>query len=104
MFDGEVDQAAGTGDPFIVDNFEFRFGERRGHLIFDDFQFCQIAGDGAVTGFDLADAADVDADGGVEFQGATAGGGFRATEHDADFFTNLVGENDAGPGFGDEAG
>ena len=52
----------------------------------------------------LADAADVDADGGVEFEGAAAGGGFRVAEHHADFLADLVGEDADGAGLGDERG
>ena len=61
------------------------------------------AGDRSVGRFDLADPADVDADAGVKFQCAAAGGGFRISEHDADFFADLVGEDAAGAGFRNEA-
>ncbi len=40
----------------------------------------------------------------IELQGAAAGGGFRAAEHDADFFADLVDENHAGFALGNGAG
>ena len=40
----------------------------------------------------------------VKLQGPTAGGRFRAAEHDADFLANLVDENDAGFALGNGAG
>ena len=75
-----------------------------GDLVLDDLDLGAVAGDGAVGGLDLADAADIDADGGEELEGAAAGGGFRVAEHDADFLADLVGENADGAGLGDEGG
>ena len=75
-----------------------------GDLVFDDLDLGAVAGDGAVGGLDLADAADIDADGGEELEGAAAGGGFRVAEHDADFLADLVGEDADGAGLGDEGG
>ena len=53
-----------------------------------------------IRAFDAADAADVEADGGVEFQRAAACCCFRAAVHDADFFADLVDEDGAGIAFG----
>lgn len=78
-------------------------GEGRRDFVFDDFELGAVAGYGAVAALDLADAADVTADGGVEFEGASAGRGFGVAEHDADFFADLVGEDADGAGLGDEA-
>ena len=48
--------------------------------------------------------ADVDADGGVEFERPPAGGDFRAAVGDADFFPDLVDEDGDGFGTADKAG
>ena len=45
-----------------------------------------------------ADAADVEADRGVETECPSAGGGFGGAEHDADFHAELVDEDDGGAG------
>ena len=52
----------------------------------------------------VAGAADVDADGGVELQGPSAGGGFGVAEHHADLLADLVDEDDGGAGAVDGAG
>jgi len=98
----EVKQGADVGDALVVHDVELGLGVGRGHLVFDDLHFGAVAGDGAIAGFDGTDAADVEAHGGVEFEGLTAWGGFGVAEHDADFFTNLVGEDGAGAGLGDD--
>ena len=50
------------------------------------------------------DAADVDADRGVELQRLTAGGGFRGAEEDADLLAELVDEDRGGLGLAQPAG
>ncbi len=75
-----------------------------GDLVLDDLDLGAVAGDGAVGGLDLADAADVDADRGEELEGAAAGGGFRVAEHDADLLADLVGEDADGAGLGNQGG
>ena len=52
----------------------------------------------------MSGAADVKADGGVEFEGVASGGGFGAAEHHADFHTDLVDEDDQCVGAFDVAG
>ncbi len=54
--------------------------------------------------FQLTDAADVDAAGGIKLQGAATRRGFGAAEHDADFFADLVDEDHTGFAFGNGAG
>ena len=100
----QVQQASHGGDAFIVHDVELAFREGGRHLVLDHLDLGAVSGYGAVAGLDLADAADVHAHGSVEFQGASAGSGFRVAEHDADFFTDLVGEDADGAGLGDEAG
>src|SRR5699024_4514897 len=50
--------------------------------------------DDFVTFFNGTDAPDVEADGRIEFERVSAGGGFRVAEHDADFHADLVDEDD----------
>src|SRR3954462_3129674 len=59
-----------------------------------------LGGRGAVR---RAGAADVDADGSVELEGAAAGGGFGVAEHHANFFADLVDEDHGAFGFGNRA-
>ena len=54
--------------------------------------------------FDSGDAADIDADGGIELESPAAGGGFRVAEHHANLFANLVDEDERGARLGDGAG
>ena len=54
-----------------------------------------VAGDDAIGLLDRADAADVDAHAGVEFQRLAAGRRLGVAEHHADLFADLVGENAA---------
>ena len=49
-------------------------------------------------------AANVDAHGTEELEGAAAGGGFRAAEHDADLFANLISEDTDALGLADHGG
>ena len=58
----------------------------------------------SVRRLDSREAAYVETDGSVEFQGTTARGGFRVAEHDAYFLANLVGENNACVSFCDKCG
>ncbi len=65
------------------------------------------AGAGAVGDFAFLDrlrAANVDADGGIELERATAGRGFGVAEHHDDFFANLIDEDDGGAAFCDSGG
>ena len=96
---GEVYEGAYRGDALVIHDVELSISEGWCHFIFDDFNFSAAAGDGAVGGFNLADAADVNADGGEELQGAATWGGFWATKHDSDFLADLVGKDAGGAGF-----
>jgi len=57
-------------------------------LVLDDLDLGAVAGDDVAV-LDGGDAADVHADRGVKLEGATAGGGFRVAEHDADLFADF---------------
>ena len=100
---GDIEDGTGFTDTLVVHDVKFRDFERRSHFVFDDFDPRPVAGDG-IADFDRGGFADVHADGGVEFQRIAAGGGFRIAVHHADFFTDLVGKDDAGFAFACRAG
>ena len=100
----EVDERTSHGNALVIHNVEFAFGKRRGDFVFDDLDFCAVADDFARRVFDLPDSADIDAHGGEEFEGASAGGRFGVAEHNADFFADLVGEDANARGFADCGG
>ena len=52
----------------------------------------------------MADAPNIKTNGGIEFEGISPGGGFGITEHNTDFFAELVDENANTTGFADAAG
>ena len=80
---------------FAVNDVEFGFAKRRGHFVLHHFR-ARARADHSVAFLDRLDSANVHANRGVEFQRAPAGGRFRVAEHHADFFANLVDENQAG--------
>ena len=91
------------GDAFAEDDVELGLAEGRGDLVLDDLDLGARADD-VVAVLDGFDAADLDAHGGVEFEGPAAGGGLGVAEHDADLLADLVDEDEAGARFGDGAG
>ena len=103
MFDAQINQFAFPADTFAVKNIEFGLTERRRNFVFDDFDFGFVTNN-VIAFFNLTGTADVEADGGVEFECVTAGRGFRAAEHHADFHTDLVNENNQCIGAFDVAG
>ena len=103
MFDAQVDQFTFPANAFAVKNIEFGLTERRGNFVFDDFDFGFVTNH-VIAFFNLTGTADVEADRGIEFERVTAGCGFRAAEHHADFHTDLVNENNQCIGAFDVAG
>src|SRR5262245_44242741 len=92
---GEVDEIARARDALAVHDVELGFPERRGDLVLHDLH-ARAAADDGVTVLDARDAADVETHRRVELQRAAAGGRLRVAEHHADFFAQLVDENEAG--------
>src|SRR3984957_11845850 len=92
MNGGDVERGAFARDALSVHDVEFGFAERRGHFILYHFDFCARTGDD-VAFFDGGNAANIDAYRRVKLQCASAGGGFWVAEHDANFFPNLVDED-----------
>src|SRR5690606_32057896 len=76
-----------------VHDIELGLFEWRRDLVFDHFDTCFVT-DNLVAFFDGADTTNIEANRGIEFKRVTAGRGFRATEHDHDFHSDLVNEND----------
>ena len=103
MGDGQVEHVAFAADALAVENVELGFAEGRGDFVLDDFDLGARA-DYGVAFFDGGDAADIDADRGVELERAAAGGGFRVAEHHADLFADLVDEDESGARLRNRAG
>src|SRR5262249_52483787 len=83
VFAGEVDHVGGAADAAVEHDVEHGLAEGRGDFVLNYAGLDLVAGH-AVALLDRGDAADVDTDRAVEFQGATAGGGLGIAEHDAD--------------------
>src|SRR6185436_5288794 len=103
LVDADVEQIAPLRDALAVHHVELRLAEGRGDLILDDLH-ARAPADDDVAVLDAGDAADVDADRGIELQRAAAGGRFRVAEHDADFLAQLVDEHEARLRLRDDAG
>src|SRR6185436_18512485 len=102
-FHAEVEQFTRLGDTFPVDDVELDLPEWRGDLVLDYFHAGLVADD-LVALLDLADAADVEADRGIEFQRIAARGGFGRAIHHADLHADLVDEDQHGLRLGDRGG
>ena len=100
----QVEDLTHFGNTFAVHDVELNHFEGRGYLVLHHFHLGAVTGDVVLVLLDLADAADVEANRRVEFQGVTTGGGFGRAEHDADFLAQLVDEDAAAAGFVDGAG
>ena len=92
-FQGQIEQGAGRGDPFVIHDVELCFREWCGDLVFDDFDLRPVASDRAVCGFDRSDPANIHADGGEELERPATWSGLRISEHHPDFLADLIGEN-----------
>ena len=90
FFEGEIEERTCVRNAFVIHDVELGFGEGRGDLVFHDLDLCAVARNCAVPVLDRTDAADIDADAGVKFEGFAAGCGLGIAKHHADFFTNLV--------------
>src|SRR5205085_5486263 len=98
--DAEVEDLAHLGDALAIHDFELDLLEGRRQLVLHHFDAGGVA-DHLVALLDGADAADVEADGGVKFQRVAAGGGFRRAVHHADLHADLVDEDHHGMGLVD---
>src|SRR5690606_27493722 len=84
-------------DALVVHEVEFNAAEGRGYFVLDDFH-AMPPSDHLLAFFDLRDAANVEAHGGVELQRLAARRRFRVAEHDAYLHADLVDENNDGLG------
>ncbi|CWS35405.1 Uncharacterised protein [Neisseria meningitidis] len=103
VFHADVDQFAFPTDAFSVEDVKLCLTERGGDFVFDDFDAGFVA-QYLFAFFDGSGAADVEADGRIEFQRVAAGGGFGAAEHYADLHPDLVDEHNQRVGFFDVSG
>ena len=88
----------------VENDVELGFRERRRDLVLHHFHLDVIANGIAGGVFESVLAPDIDANTGVKFQRFPARRGFRIAEHDADFFTQLIGKNAGGLGFAQQRG
>ena len=99
----EIDELAALRDALAVHDVELDHLEGRRHLVLHYLDAGLVADDLLLV-LDLADAADVESDRGVEFERVAAGRRLGIAEHDADLHADLVDEDDHGARFGDGAG
>src|ERR1700722_12846754 len=99
----QIENIAFARDTLAIENIELSLAEGRGDLVLDDLDLGARAND-RIAFLDGRNAADIDADRGIELERAATGGGFRIAEHDADLFADLVDENQTGARFRDRAG
>ena len=92
-----------AGDAGAECDFELGLAEGRGHLVLHHLHSHLVA-DGGVAVLDGGDAAYVEAHGGVELEGVTAGGGFGVAKGDANLLAQLVDEDARGVGLADGRG
>src|SRR5690348_18435465 len=81
---GKVNQIAVLRNPLSVHYIKLGLPKGRGNFIFYNFDLGPVAHH-PVAILDGGDTADVNADGGIELQGATTRGGLGVPEHDAYF-------------------
>src|SRR5688572_9757300 len=80
-----------------VKDIKFSRTERRRHLVFHNFNTSTITNDG-LTFFDLTNPANIQTYRSIKFKCISTGGSFRISEHDSNFFTELVNEDTATAG------
>src|SRR5207253_6834775 len=93
--DAEIEDLAHLGDALAIHDVEFDLLEWRRQLVLHHFDAGLVAHH-LVALLDRADAADVEAHGGIEFQRVATGGGFGRAVHHADLHPDLVDEDDHG--------
>ena len=88
---------ASRGNSLVIHDVELRFRKRRRDLVLHDLDAGPVPCNHAVGLLDRADPTNIDANTGVKFQRLAAGRRLRISEHHANFFSDLVCENAAGP-------
>ena len=98
----EVEDFAIFGDAFSKNHVDIAAFKRRSDLVFDNFDFDGIANDIGAR-FDSFGAADIKTDGSIELQRAAAGRGLGVAINNANFFAELVDEDDNATGLVEDA-
>src|SRR5205085_6550044 len=73
FFQGDVEKRAGRGDSLVIHDVELSLSKRRCDFVFNDLDARSVPCHHTVGLLDRADAPNIDADTGVEFQGFSAG-------------------------------
>src|SRR5690606_29081094 len=88
----QVDDFPFARDAGAVEDIDLSLFEGRRNLVFDHLD-TRFVSDDFIAFHDCTNTADIEADGGVKLERISAGGGFRAAKHVADFHADLVNEN-----------
>ena len=91
------------GNAFTVHNIKFCLFERRSDFIFNDFHAGTVAYH-IVAVFQSFNPSYIHADSGIKFQRSAAGSCFWISEHNSDFFTDLIDKNSSTFGLGNDTG
>ena len=94
----EIEDLTDAGYTFVEHEVELGFLERRSHFVLHHFDAHLVTLDDLAV-FDLARTTDIEAHRSIELKGVAAGSCLGVTEHNADFFAELVDENDRCAGF-----
>src|SRR5215213_2349246 len=92
---GEIEQIAFTRNSLAVHNVEFSLAKWRRHFVLRHFHFRAIAGY-AIAVFDRADTTNIESQGRIELERATAGRRFRIAKHHSDLLADLIDEDETG--------
>src|ERR1051326_3338343 len=103
FIDGKIQDIPFARDSFAIHDVELSFTERRSNFVLNDLRL-RPAADNFLTVLDRGDSSHIDPNRGVKLQRAAAGSRLRISEHDANFFTDLVDEHQACLGFRNDAG
>src|SRR5438093_3726850 len=103
LVDGVVEQLTLARDPLVVEDVELRLAERGRDLVLHHLYLGAVA-DRAVSLFERGDAADIEANRGVDIERAAGRRGFGRPEHYAYLHADLVDEYHARLALRDRAG
>ena len=99
----QLEEVSRPTDALAVHDVELRDSERRRYLVLDHTG-ANATADHFGPFLDCLHPTQVYANGAIELERPTAGGDFRAAEHDADFLAKLVDKDDGGVGAVDGGG
>lgn len=96
QLDTDIDELSNLGDALTEHDVEFRCTEGGRHLIFDHFGLDMVAHH-LTADLQRLHLAHVNADGGVELEGPSAGGDLGVAVHHAHLFPELVDKDRSAP-------